>query len=296
MQSQFTITEYLNSVKGAISSNTLDVVLSVNPSAVTSSFIPKLQIFLQPLSDKDIMKQIENTHFFNNDWISFENLVQRYLIFVRDFNPWSLLESIDLLISFYESLGIALNNPQFSSMLLTLVVKSTKLLIPLSQLVDEKLMIMNNRTNDYPRLSYLSTLLLKVLNNLRNDQELNTPANKYKISVLMYISISLCNTYVKIGSPMLCNNVFSNINILSLNKNLISRKQLVQYRFVLGRFNMQQSHFYTAYIHFNWCFANCHYNTSPQMIATICKYLIPCGLVVGQILYQWRPVPFYRSC
>ncbi|KAG7925615.1 hypothetical protein KL925_004025 [Ogataea polymorpha] len=272
------LADYLQLVQNAIQTDTLHIALSVDP---TTQHVAPLQKNLQNYSNSHIMSEIEKASFFDGDWPSFETLVQSYLIFVRDFDPWSLQKSIDLLIKFYESLSVALNNNQ-NAKLLRLVQESTSSIVRLAKLVDEKLMSINGRTNDYPRLSYMTTLLLKSLNNIRNDPELNIPSKRYKISILMFLSITLCQTYMYIDSVMLCNNVFSNINILALDKSLISRKQLIQYRFVLGKFHLLQSNYYVAYHHFYWCFKNCHQQAPLKNILLILKYLLPSGLLVGK--------------
>ncbi|KAH3670454.1 hypothetical protein OGAPHI_000969 [Ogataea philodendri] len=270
--------DHLRAIQNSIQSNTLHVTLSINP---TSSHIAPLQKALQSYSNSQLMSNIEKIGYFDNNWPSFESLVQNYLIFVRDFDPWSLQRSVDLLIKFYESLSVALNNAQ-NAKLLVLVKESTSQIVPVAKLADQRLMNATGRINDYPRLSYMSTLLLKSLNNIRNDPELGIPSKRFKISILMFLSITLCQTYMSIDSVMLCNNVFSNINILNLDKSLISRKQLIQYRFMLGKFHLLQSNYYLAYHHFDWCFSNCHQQTPLKNILLILKYLIPSGLLVGR--------------
>ncbi|VEU21513.1 DEKNAAC102710 [Brettanomyces naardenensis] len=284
--SNYTLEKFLEQVKQAIYTHTLDKSLSVNP--VTTKHIPLLQPILQDYKNKQLDSIIENYHFFNNDWPAFEILLQKYLIYVRDFDPWSLLDSIDLLMDFYEANSIALNNKQFNSLLFKLTYEATKIMIPLSKLVDTKLMKVENRVNNYPRVSYLSTVMLKALNNLRSSPELDeksgNPSTRYTIFVLMYVSISLCNVYIYIGSPILCNNVFSNINVLGLDRRLVSKSQLIKYRFVLGKFHLLQSHYFEAFHHFEWCFSNCHVGSGVRILVTILKYLIPCGLLVGKIV------------
>ncbi|QPG73460.1 hypothetical protein FOA43_000771 [Brettanomyces nanus] len=283
--SGYSLETFLVEVKQAINTNSLNKVLSVNPA--TTKHIPLLQPLLQTYEDKQLDSIIENFHFFDNNWPAFEIVLQKYLIFVRDLDPWSLLDSIDLLIAFYESISIALNNKQFNSYLFPLTYDLTKMLIPLAKLVDNKMMKIENRSNNFPRVSYLSTIMLKALNNIRSSPDLDdhvNPSIKYTIFVLMYISITLCNIYIYIDSPMLCNNVFSNINVLGLDRSLITMSQLIKYRFVLGKFHLLQSHYYLAFHHFEWCFLNSHSGSEVRFLVSILKYLIPCGLLMGKVI------------
>lgn len=279
------LNKFLDKIAQSKSQNKLQNVLNINPA--TARHLPELQRDLQKYGNKQLESIVENRHFFDNSWPAFETMVTKYLIFAKDFDPWSLLNSIDLMIEFYHSLSVALNNKQFHRHLFATTYQTTKLLLPLTKFVDCKVMQMENRTNNYPRLSYLSTVMLKVVNNLRSSpglDELGIKSSRYTISVLMYVCISLCNLYIYIDSPMLCNNVFSNMNILRLDKKLISKSQLIQYRFVLAKFHLCESNYYKAYHHFQWCLLNCHVNTSVSNLVKILKYLIPCGLLVGKVV------------
>lgn len=278
------IAEFLNSVSQCLNRKDSSGLLNLLTLDPTSNHISILQKSLVNITNRQLQEFINKENFLNNNWPSFDNYVFSYLIYVRDFNPWSILDSIDLMIKVSNDLSISLNNNTYNNNLLYLVKDTFDILIPLIKKIDTKLMIINKRTNNYTRLSNLSTILLKSLNNLRSDLDLNLPSNKFKQSIVMYLSIKLCQIYYLIDSPMLCNNVFSNINNLNLNIKNLQKSQLIQYRFLVGKFHFLQSNFLNAFNHFNWCFNNLHSLTNSNIIITILKYLIPSGLLIGKLI------------
>ncbi len=280
----YDLDQFLNDIKDSRTPVDLSSFLDINP--LTAKHLPALQQSLQSYGDDQLGSMIENKHFYNNDWPAFEIMIEKYLIFAKNVDPWSLLNSIDLMIDFYSSLSVALNNKQFHTILFKLTYNVTNLIIPLTKFVDTKVMQIENRVNNYPRLSYLSTIMLKVVNNIRGSpalDELGSSESRDTISVLMSVCVLLCNLYIFIDSPILCNNVFSNMNVLRLDKRLTSKSQLINYRFVLGKFHLGQSNYFLAYKHFIWCFENIHRDISVHSLVKILKYLIPCGLLVGKV-------------
>lgn len=278
------IAEFLNSVSQCLNRKDSSGLLNLLTLDPTSNHISILQKSLVNITNRQLQEFINKENFLNNNWPSFDNYVFSYLIYIRDFNPWSILDSIDLMIKVSNDLSISLNNNTYNNNLLYLVKDTFDILIPLIKKIDTKLMIINKRTNNYTRLSNLSTILLKSLNNLRSDLDLNLPSNKFKQSIVMYLSIKLCQIYYLIDSPMLCNNVFSNINNLNLNIKNLQKSQLIQYRFLVGKFHFLQSNFLNAFNHFNWCFNNLHSMTNSNIIITILRYLIPSGLLIGKLI------------
>ncbi|OUM52835.1 hypothetical protein BVG19_g2064 [[Candida] boidinii] len=278
------IAEYLNSVSQCLNRKDSSGLLNLLTLDPTANHIPVLQKNLINITNRQLQEFISKENYLDNNWPSFDNYVLSYLIYVRDFNPWSILDSIDLMIKVSNDLSISLNNNTYNNNLLYLVQDTFDILIPLIKKIDTKLMIIDKRTNNYTRLSNLSTILLKSLNNLRSDLDLNLPSNKFKQSIVMYLSIKLCQIYNLIDSPMLCNNVFSNINNLNLNAKNLQKSQLIQYRFLVGKFHFLQSNFLNAFNHFNWCFNNLHSMTNSNIIITILKYLIPSGLLIGKVI------------
>ncbi|CDK24419.1 unnamed protein product [Kuraishia capsulata CBS 1993] len=256
-------------------------LLSLDPQ---KHHIPRLQAELQNVTSEKLSDDIDALKLFDNGWPGLEQAVLTYLVFVRDFNPWSTLDSIDLMIKYFSDLAVAMGNIEFSKYLLSTLAQTTAMIVPLTKTVDLKLMLVNKRKMDFPRLSHVSGILLKAMNNLRADTDIALPSHRDKQTLLILLSAKLCSTYFFIGSPMLCNNIFSNISTLKLNSSYIPRAQLLRYRFLVGKYHFTQSSMLNAFHHFSWCLENCHTNASPAIFVTLLKYLIPCGILVGRIL------------
>ncbi|TID28478.1 hypothetical protein CANINC_002473 [Pichia inconspicua] len=289
----YTVDSFFQELDGILSSNgktgSLSECVTLNVTH-NPQRIAQLQLSLQPYNSKQLNDIMENRKTFQNlSWPAFENFIIKYLLCIRDFDPWSLIDSIDLFISVFEAETLLLNpkvgkNDRICFMLLPHFQETMSILLPLCELVDTESMHINNRTNDYPRCKYMSTLLLKALNNIRSTPDLNTINNAAKIDLLMRISIKLCEVYYKVGSPMLCSNVYSNINILGLNRRLIKKSLLVRYRFLMGKFYAHRSNFIVSFHHLNACFNTINLQTCPKhTVAQILKYLVPIGLIVGKV-------------
>lgn len=265
-------------------------LFSINFVKYDPSRIASLQLSLQQFDNNTLSSIVEKNNTINKvSWPSFENFVYRYLLCIRDLDPWSVLNSIDLMISVFECQSFLFNpkipvHQRICKQLIPLFEESMSLMIQLASFIDIESMHINNRSDNYPRLTHISTILMKALNNMRSTPDLNDSRNIDMIGLLIDTSTNLCNVYYKIGSPPLCNNVFSNVNILSLNKNLISKSRLVKLRFIMGKFYAHQGYFRQAYHHLNACFTLLRLETCPvSNIFRILKYLIPVGLLVGKV-------------
>lgn len=276
-----TIDQYLFNIKRCFENNEpLLNFLSMNLK--TATYIGPLQQEIQQLTVKQVSQKVEKLDLPS---ASMESLVESYVMFVRDVDPWFLLNSIDLMIDVFHFFSIALNtkSTQHLNSLLPVLYEYMDILVPLAKLVDEESMKIKNWVNAYPRLSYISNDLLKCLNNIRSDPEINQISNKFKIKVLFDVCIKLCNIYFSIGKHILCNNVFSNINVLNLDLNLISKSQILRYRYIVGKFYSQQASYTKAFHHLDWCYSNLPPSTKFMNHIKILKYLLPIGLLVGKV-------------
>lgn len=272
-------------------SYTFTEFFSLNIGKYNPQRIAQLQLSLQQFDSKKLSKLIQNNPTIKSiEWPAFELFILKYLLFVRDIDPWSILKSIDLFISVLECQSMLLNTKnnnkydKISKLFLDNFKESMDLVIQLSHLIDTKSMEIHNREMDFPRLTYVSTILLKSLNNIRSTADLNTAENYDKIQLLFDISSNLCDVYYKIGSPVLCSNVFSNVNILNLNRRLIKKSKLLRFRFIMGKYYAHQSNFISSFHHLNECFKSLCLSKCPSSaITTILKYLIPVGLIQGKI-------------
>ena len=269
---------------------TFEELFSINFVKYDASRIASLQLAIHQLSEKDISSIIDNNPTVKKiSWPAFENFLLNYLICVRDLDPWSVIRSIDLMITVFECQSILFNpktafHDQISKQAIPYFEESMALIIPLSKFIDIESMHLHNRNYDYPRLTHISTILLKALNNIRSTPDLNDRMNVDKINLLFHISTSLCNVYYKIGSPILCSNVFSNVNILNLNRRYVSLSSLVTFRFIMGKYYAHQSNFMVSFHHLRACFESITVDNCPMTnILIILKYIVPVGLIVGKV-------------
>lgn len=294
MQSIYTLDTFFKDLN-AIVSNTnprfaFVEFFSLNFIKYDATRVASLQQSIQQLDDKQIYSIIESKKIVQRlSWPAFENFLANYLLCIRDIDPWSVINSIDLMITVFESTSILFNpksteHESISKLAVPYFKESMSLIIPLSGLIDIESMHIHNRRSDFPRLTHISTILLKALNNIRSTPEINSGTNIPKANLLLQISISLCNVYYKIGSPVLCANVFSNVNILSLNTSYIKKELIVKFRFIMGKYYAHQSSFINSYHHLIACFNGLKLdNCPPSTILLILKYLIPVGLLSGKV-------------
>jgi hypothetical protein len=294
MQSPYTLQTFFNDLDNILDNNrpnrSFTELFSLNFIKYDTFRIASLQNSLQEYDSKTLSELIENNKSLKKvSWPVFENFILKYLICIRDFDPWSSINSIDLFISVFEFESLLFNpksnlHDKLTRLLVPVFYETMPLIISFSELTDVMSMKIHNRVFDYPRLTHISSVLLKALNNIRSTSELNTELNLDKINLLIQISINLCEVYYKIGSPVLCSNVFSNINILNLNRKFIKKSSFIEFRFIMGKYYAHQSNFSISYHHLNECFKSLKLNSCPlSTITTILKYLIPVGLIVGKV-------------
>lgn len=294
MQQDYTLDSFFCDLDAVINRSeprrSFEELFAINFAKYNASRIASLQLALQQLTDKNLSLIIDkNTTIKKISWPAFENFLLSYLICVRDLDPWSVIRSIDLMISVFENQSILFNpknsfHEQICRQAIPYFEESMSLIIPLSNFIDVQSMHIHNRNCDYPRLTHISTILLKALNNIRSTPDLNDRMNVDKIDLLFHISTNLCNVYYKIGSPILCSNVFSNVNILNLNKRYIHKSSLVKFRFTMGKYYAHQSNFMTSFHHLNACYNSIIIEKCPMSnIILILKFLIPVGLIVGRV-------------
>ncbi|GAV29189.1 hypothetical protein PMKS-002671 [Pichia membranifaciens] len=294
MQQGYTLVTFFSDLDATINQKgqrrTFEELFSINFVKYDASRIASLQLEIYQLSDKEISSLIDNNPTVKRiSWPAFENFVLNYLICIRDLDPSSVIRSIDLMIAVFECQSILFNpksafHDQICKQAIPYFEESMALMIPLSKFIDIESMHIHNRNSDYPRLTHISTILLKALNNIRSTPDLNDKLNVDKINLLFHISTNLCNVYYKIGSPILCANVFSNVNILNLNRRYINLSSLVTFRFIMGKYYAHQSNFMVSFHHLSACLKSITIDNCPMSnILIILKYIIPVGLIVGKV-------------
>ncbi|KAH3677570.1 hypothetical protein WICPIJ_008977 [Wickerhamomyces pijperi] len=238
--------------------------------------IAQLQPFLQSLNDQQIESRIKSMNLFDRDWGAFTLLAISYLKLVRDFNPSSILRSHDLFLIYYNDLTVSLLNNQFGNSLAHLFKDTTRFLIPLMKRLDHMLNE-NVKGKRFKRLIFISTSLTKVFNHLR---ALKVMSEKKKMIVFIVNRLNM--VYFTINNPLLCANIFANMNNMQNFKfSLFAKEEQVEYRYILARYYIIKNQLTKAYFHLNWCFVSNH-SSSQVNALKILRYLIPVGLLIGR--------------
>lgn len=245
--------------------NHLSLDLSINPYIVRINNIPQV-----------IQLDINKYELYNNEWLAFNELVQSFIRFSNQLNPWSSLESFDLYTTYLNDLSIAFNNNSRGYMLSYLVRDSISIILPLLIKLDYQLYYKENCLT--PRLSYLALILLKMFNNIRS--QIND-LNHIKKMVILFVSNKLCSVYFKLGNPMLCRNIFSNMNNANLQFTQFPLVEQMQYRYYLAKFYMIKDQLIDSFQHLSWCLINCP-RDSTNNINRILKNLLPVGIAIGK--------------
>ncbi|KAG2736080.1 hypothetical protein G9P44_000170 [Scheffersomyces stipitis] len=270
----------------------LTTLLNVNPQE--NPYIVQLNSINFQLEDAQLSKAVDSHRLFNDEWLAFNEVVLSFIKLSNQLNPWSSLESFDLYGTFINDLSVAFNNNKNGYLLSSLVRDSISVILPLARSLDAQLYAKEHCSS--PRLTFLASILLKMFNNIRS--QIND-VNENKRTIFLFISIKLCSVYFQIGNPLLCRNIFSNMNNANLTFSAFSKNEQVQYRYYLAKFYLIKQQIIDSYDHFLWCMLNCP-STSTSNINRILNYLLPLSLIIGkvpnfqyisQVYYQHTPPP-----
>lgn len=251
--------------------NQFEKLLDINPA--TNKYIQLIYNDAR-VNPQDLDDIIEKYKLYNNDWLAFNEMIKQFIRLSSQLNPWSLLESFDLYGLFVDSLSIAFNNTRGGSLIL--VVRQTiNFVTPMANKLDLQFHYKENQGK--LRLSWLASVLLKIFNNIRSQ---TNDENMTKSRIIVFISVKLCLTYFKIDNPLLCRNVFSNINNLQLSMSKFPKPEIIQYRYYLAMFYLIKDQLIDSYQHLSWCLVNCP-PLYPNALR-ILQLLLPISILIGK--------------
>ncbi|CAK9435935.1 uncharacterized protein LODBEIA_P05490 [Lodderomyces beijingensis] len=209
---------------------------------------------------------------YDADWPAFGSVVSSFIRLCQLCDPWSALRSFDLYTTYLNDLSIAFNNNNFG-WLLSGVIKSTiGMVLPWALRLDRS-MFQREQGGRY-RLGFMASVLLKIFNNIRvND------TNKYKKSIMLYLGNKLCYIYWKLDNPLLCRNIFSNMNNTSLKIDDFPRGEQLKYRFYLAKYYFIKYELIECFRHLSWCLVN---TSSAKNQKLVIELLLPVSLVLGK--------------
>lgn len=236
------------------------------------------------VDDKALNRAVDQQHYYNDEWFAFNEVVVSFVKFARDLDPWSVLVSYDLYTTYMNDLSIAFNNSQRGHLLTAVVKLTLSILLPISVRLDCQLYTKEHCLQ--PRLAYMASLLLKMFNNIRSQLAMaNTLGANDKKAIILFIGYKLCDLYFRLDNPLLCQNIFANMNNANLQMDSFDMNEQIQYRFHLAKFYLIKAQFADAYLHFSWCLrviTNTQGLIYHKNVTVILKYFIPVSILMGK--------------
>lgn len=258
-------------------SSQLAELLSVDLSrSSTSAQVGALQGALSGATDAQLLKTVEDQKLFDGDWPAFESTVVSYLKYCRDLDPWSILKSHDLILTFFNDLAVAFMNTMHGNQLSTVMYNTVRYMMPLIKRVD---VVLNAAVpgKKFKRLIFVSSVLSKLFNHVRALK-----GRSSKKVLTLFIANNLNKIYFIIDSPLLCQNIFANMNLLDHKFSQYPKAQQVEYRYILGRYYLIKNQIINSFTHLNWAFTHAP-RSEQKNILKILRYLIPVSLLAGRI-------------
>ncbi|KAI5951330.1 hypothetical protein KGF54_004404 [Candida jiufengensis] len=210
---------------------------------------------------------------YDEEWSAFNSIVTSFIKFCVEMDPWSALCSFDLLTTYLNDLSIAFNNNTYGWLLSDIIKTTITMVIPIAIKLDYQ-MFYKEQGGKY-RLNYMASIILKIFNNIRiND------SNVYKKSIILYLGNKLCFIYWKLDNPLLCLNIFSNMNNTSLRIKEFPMSEQIKYKFYLGKFWFIKNELIKSFENFKFCLLN---TSSLKNQKLILEYFIPVSIIVGKV-------------
>lgn len=255
--------------------NNLSDLLSIDLSnQLISNNIFNLQNDL--IKTDSISNLVNSENLFDGDFQSFNNLIESYLIFVQNVQPSSILKSNNLILIYFNNIISSIMNNSFGNLIYKLLKNTLNYIFPIIKNLD---LILNEniKGKKFKRLIFLSTCLSKLFNHLRSLKGWN-----FKKSLIIFIVNKLNKIYFIINNPLLCANIFTNMNLLNLNFNNFPKFEQCEYRFILGKFYLIKNKLFKSYYHLNWAYTNLNKNDEINKLKTL-RFLVPISLLIGKI-------------
>lgn len=211
------------------------------------------------------------TTLYDEDWSAFNLIITSFVKLCNEMDPWSVLKSFDLYAAYLNDLSIGFNNNNYGWLLSNIIQSTTSMIVPWAKNLD--LMMYFKEQGGKFRLNYMASLILKIFNNIRiND------SNIFKNSIILYLGNTLCYIYFKLDNPLLCQNVFSNMQNTSLKLKDYPITQQLKYKYYLAKFYLIKNQLLESFDNLNWCLLNTSSLKNQQLILEL---LIPISLVIG---------------
>lgn len=252
-----------------------------------------IQQYLRSNDAVSLEKAVKQQNLFENRWTRFNALVESFLQYCRDLNPYSLWESSFLVFQYYQDLNNCLTNETTIYPIDSLVPvfrHTTELVIPMATRLDSNHKIIGTRQHQF--LTHTGSIISKLFNSIKSriDEdkvEFDNLSGKQKI--LLYISNKLNMIYFKIDSPSSCSNIFKNLkpksNIISFGQYPLVEQ--IQYRYYLGRYYVLNHRVLNAFHQLNRCYELLQVLPDSPVrtsnVRKLLKFLLPCAIITGKL-------------
>lgn len=253
--------------------------LSVHPER--NAYIVKLNN-LGNINNHLIIEAIERRKWHNDEWSAFDILIKSFINLSNQLDPWSLLQSFDLYSTYLNDISVAFSNKSRGHLLTDLFRDIVEAIIPMAAQLDTQMAL--KELGRKPRLNYVAAVILKGFNHIRSLLGANDIAENMKKSILLFLGARLCSIYFTLSNPLLCQNVFANMNNANLHISAFPKEEQMFYRYNLARFYMVKYQLVDAYEHFMWCLRNVpsNYSKDNGNVSTILRLVLPISIILGK--------------
>lgn len=248
--------QFFSQIKAHIASNqSLGQIVTINVAS-NAQFIASLQNYLQANKQLNLRKAVDKFHFFkgDNERAAFDQFIESFLTFVKEFNVYSMIESIDLILNYINQLVVVFNNyDELSHMLLATLSCDLQYVYQISKTIDKVLAV-----NGISRSNAIQTKFTSYLSKLFNNCKKNQFKNPTKKAMLLKVSNFLVLIYFNINQPLNCNTIFiiNRHNFKTLKGSNFGKNDLIKYRYYLGKYLVINQFFTVALIQFKYCYIN----------------------------------------
>lgn len=283
------ISVLLGQIKGSISSKTplsqsIFIDVQRNPQLIAT-----WKYELRNMDDDTISDTVKNYQLVDENVFSsaLGQYVTSYLLFVRDFDPFSILVSVDLVLNYINALVVVFNNnDELNPILGDLLLSDLFYTYTLCEVCDKVLRQQGiNRNN--PIRSKLTVPLSRLYNNCKKAFQTNNN-NYVKKGIFLKVCNLLVHIFFSIDQPLSCSTIFVNngSNRLKLLKGSSFEKgDVIKHRYYLGRYFILLGRFDDALIQFKSCYESFPSRyTQSRNFARVTEFYI-----VGLLINGYRP-------
>lgn len=229
---------------------------------------------------EQVQQAVQQRNFFAGEWPVFNDLVVCFVELCNQLNAFSAYELYDLYAAYLETLSSAFAHKKWGVHLGSVLCGTVAFVLPLAAHLDEQLL--KTEHSRRPRLTHLALVLLKVFNGVR--LQLGSDKPEAKRAVVVFVGGALCRVYFKLGNPLLCRNVFSNMDNAGLRLRDYPVPQQWCYRYHLARFLAVKGQLPLAAAHFEWCLVHLPTNcVGHANVRRLLRQFIPVALAVGRV-------------